>query len=49
MQIIFYRFATFSELRRFCVGVAFIIVIVDVYKMTTIRSNVICQLISYLK
>jgi hypothetical protein len=47
-QMIFYRFATFSELRRFCVGVAFIIVTVDVYKMT-IRYNVICQLMSYLK
>jgi hypothetical protein len=33
-----------SELRRFNFGVAFIIVIVDFYKIETIRSNVLCQM-----
>jgi hypothetical protein len=33
---IFFRFATVSELRRFCIDATFIIVIVDIYKMETI-------------
>jgi hypothetical protein len=41
-----FRFATFSELRRFYADVAFIIVIVDFHKMETARFNITCQLIS---
>jgi hypothetical protein len=33
------RFATFSELRRFCIDIAFVIVIVDLQKMETVRKK----------
>jgi hypothetical protein len=34
-----FQFATVSKLRHFYVDIAFIIVIVDIYKMETIRFN----------
>jgi hypothetical protein len=42
------RLATVSELRRFCVGVACIVVIVDFYRKKTIRFIVICEMSSLL-
>jgi len=42
----FCRFSTLSEVRSFYVGVAFIVVIVDLYKVKTICFNMICHLFS---
>jgi hypothetical protein len=39
-----YKFTTVSELRRFYVGVVFIIGIVDFFVIQTIRFSTICQL-----
>jgi hypothetical protein len=42
----FFRFATVSKLQRFDIDVAFIIVVIDFYKMEAIRFNTTCQLSS---
>jgi hypothetical protein len=39
----FHTFTTVSELRRFYIDVAFIIVIVDFYNVETIRFNIMYQ------
>jgi hypothetical protein len=44
--IFIFRFATVSELRSFYVDVPLIIIILDLYKMETIRFNIACQMIS---